>query len=184
MDSLYLHYFNRGVNRAAIVFDEENYLYLINLMYRFLPLYKIELIAYCLMPNHYHILLQEHEGKQASRFIQRIFNAYTQAVNNRYSRVGTLFQGSVKHKEIPSLEDLATVIEYIHQNPVAAGLVRDASQWKYSDYNEWTGKVVSSRKVGKYRKLIFGSVDDCFKNITLIHEKVKETLFMATGEDI
>ena len=62
-------------------------------MYRFLPYYKVELVAYCLMPNHYHILLEELEDKQGSRFIQRVFNSYTQAVNKRYGRVGTLFQG-------------------------------------------------------------------------------------------
>jgi putative transposase len=168
LDSLYLHYFNRGVNRAAIVFDEENYLYLINVMHRFLPLYKIELVAYCLMPNHYHILLEEYEPKQASRFIQRVFNSYTQAINARYSRVGTLFQGSVKHKVIPSLADLASVVGYIHQNPVAAGLVKDASQWLYSDYNEWAGKVGSSRKIVQYRELLFGHANEYIEFVNTI----------------
>jgi putative transposase len=160
LDALYLHYFNRGVNKTAIIFGEENYSYLINLLYRFLPLYKIELVAFCLMPNHYHILLEEFEKNHASRFIQRVFNAFTQAVNHRYSRVGTLFQGSVKHTEIPSLGDLAQVVGYIHHNPVAARLVKHASQWKYSDFNEWAGNTCSSRKVMQYREMLFGSLKD------------------------
>ena len=157
---MFLHYFNRGVNRAEIVFEEENYRYLINVMYRFLPLYKIKLVAYCLMPNHYHILLEEFESKQASRFIQRVFNSYTQAINRRYSRIGTLFQGSAKHTEVLGMDDLANVVGYIHQNPVTAVLVKDASQWKYSDYNEWAGIVGSSRKVVQYREFLFGTLDD------------------------
>lgn len=153
---MFLHYFNRGVNRAPIFFDEENYQYLINLMYRFLPFYKIDLVAYCLMPNHYHILLEEFESKQASRFIQRVFNSYTQAINKRYSRAGTLFQGAAKHTEIAYNDDLATVVGYIHHNPVATGLVKDASRWKYSDLSEWAGMTGSPRKVVKYREFLFG----------------------------
>ena len=160
MDSLFLHYFNRGVNRAPIVFEDENYLYLIRLMYRFLPSYKVKLVAYCLMPNHYHILLEELESKQGSRFIQRVFNSYTQAINKRYNRVGTLFQGSAKHIEIISMEDLANVIGYIHHNPVAAGYVRHPSDWNYSDYNEWSEKISSTREVTRYREMLFGSLVD------------------------
>lgn len=160
MDSIFLHYFNRGVNRTPIVYEDDNYVYLIRLMYRFLVYYKVELVAYCLMPNHYHILLEEMEDKQGSRFIQRVFNSYTQAVNKRYTRVGTLFQGSAKHTEILSLEDIVNVIGYIHHNPVAAGLVKHPSEWKYSDYNEWAEKINATRKVTKYRKSLFGPLSD------------------------
>ena len=156
MDPVFLHYYNRGVNRGPIFFDEENFLYLTDLMYRFLPFYKVDLVAYCLMPNHYHILLEEIELKQASRFIQRVFNSYTQGMNKCYSRVGTLFQGSAKHTEVSIDDDLSTVVGYIHHNPVAAGLVKDASNWKYSDLNEWAGKIGSPRKVIQYRDLLFG----------------------------
>jgi REP element-mobilizing transposase RayT len=148
------------VNRAPIFYETDNYSYLTQGMYRFLPHYKVELVAYCLTPNHYHILLEELEGKQASRFIQRVFNLYTQAMNKRYSRVGTLFQGSAKHTEFLSSEDTATVIGYIHQNPVAAGLVKHPSEWMFSDYNEWAGKTGSARKVVKYRENLFGSLVD------------------------
>ena len=160
MDSSFLHYFNRGVNRAPIFYEADNYLFLIRGLYRFLPYYKIELVAYCLMPNHYHILLEELDGKQASRYVQRVFNSYTQAVNKRYARVGTLFQGSAKHTEILSMEDAANVIGYIHHNPVSAGLAKHPSEWKFSDYNEWAEKISSTRKVVKYRESLFGPLDD------------------------
>ena len=160
MDYKFLHYCNRGVNRTPIVYEDDSYAYLIRLMYRFLSYYKIELVAYCLMPNHYHILLEELEDKQGSRFIQRVFNSYTQAVNKRYGRVGTLFQGRAKHTETMSTEDTATIIGYIHHNPVAAGLVIHPSDWKYSDYNEWSEKISSTRKVTKYREMLFGPLVD------------------------
>lgn len=136
LDSSFLHYFNRGVNRAPIAFEDDNYLYLLRLMYRFLPYYKIELVAYCLMPNYYHILFEQLEDKQGSRFIQRFFNSFTQAINKCSARAGTLFQGSAKHTEFADLVDVANVVGYIHHNPVAAGLVKHPSEWRYSDYNE------------------------------------------------
>ena len=160
MDSLFLHYFNRGVNRMPIVFEAENYAYLIRLMYRFLSSYKVELVAYCLMPNHYHIFLEELEENQGSRFIQRVFNSYTQSINKRYDRVGTLFQGSAKHTEILNIEDAANVIGYIHHNPVAAGIAKHPAEWKFSDYNEWAEKTHSTREVAKYRNRLFGPMVD------------------------
>lgn len=143
-----------------IIFEDENYEYLIRLMYRFLTSYAVELVAYCLMPNHYHILLDEYEEKQGSRFIQRVFNSYTQSINKRYDRVGTLFQGSAKHTEILNTEDAANVIGYIHHNPVAAGFAKLPSDWKFSDYNEWAEKTHSTRDVAKYRNIFFGPLVD------------------------
>lgn len=155
-----LHYFNRGVNKEKIFFEEENYDFLIRTMFRFLPAYNVDLIAYCLMPNHYHLLIAEAEVKEGSKYVQRIFNSYTQAINRRYLRVGTLFQASAKHQLFSSLEDLATVVGYIHLNPVTAGLVAEPSGWKFSEYNEWIEKDKNTRKVVDYRQALFGSVQD------------------------
>lgn len=94
--SPYVHYYNRGVNKEDIFFDKSQYEFLIQTFYRFLPHYNLELIAYCLMPNHYHVLLKHDDPHEGSKFIQRIFNSYTQSVNRQVSRVGTLFQGNVK----------------------------------------------------------------------------------------
>lgn len=156
--SPYVHYYNRGVNKEAIFFSPLQYEYLIQTLYRFLPNYHLQLIAYCLMPNHYHILLKHNDHKEGSKYIQRVFNTYTQAVNHQVSRVGTLFQGSVKKRFVEDDGYLATVIIYIHLNPVKSGLCNKPEQWLYSDYLEWIGLKSTIRNIETERKQIFGDI--------------------------
>lgn len=165
--SPYVHYYNRGVNKVAIFFSSLQYEYLIQTLYRFLPNYRLQLIAYCLMPNHYHILLKHDDHKEGSKYILRVFNTFTQAVNHQVSRVGTLFQGNVKKRFIENNGYLAIVIMYIHLNPVKSGLCSEPEQWLYSDYREWIGLKSSIRDITSERKEIFGSVEDYLDLINL-----------------
>ncbi len=84
------------------------------------------------------ILKQEDTGSIGS-FLKTVFNAYTQAINRRFSLSGTLFQGQAKVKEIDSEDYCLQVIRYIHLNPLTASLVRSIEEWKYSNYLEWIG---------------------------------------------
>jgi putative transposase len=165
--SPYVHYYNRGVNKDIIFFSPLQYEFLIQTLYRFLPNYRLELIAYCLMPNHYHILLRHDDLKEGSKYIQRVFNTFTQAVNHQVSRVGTLFQGNVKKRFVEDDGYLAAVIMYIHLNPVKSGLCNNPEEWLYSDYREWIGLKSSIRNIASERKQIFGSVEDYLDLINL-----------------
>jgi len=156
----YVHYYNRGVNKEAIFFSHENYLYLISLMYKFANDYKVELLAYCLMPNHYHILLKNDDILEGSRFIQRTFNSYTQSINKRYSRVGTLFQGNVKKRYVDNEDYLIDIIMYIHINPVRKNLCGHPREWPYSDFCEWIGIKDSSRKIVNKCIELFGDIEE------------------------
>lgn len=159
----YVHYFNRGVNKEAIFFSNDGYDYLLRLVFRFLPYYPIELVAYCLMPNHYHLLLKVDTLLDGSRYIQRVFNACTQGVNKQVGRVGTLFQGNVKKRFIENDDYLRETIKYIHLNPLKSDLVQRAEEWKFSDYREWIGLQQSSRSVSQNCISLFGSMVD-YKN--------------------
>lgn len=165
--SPYVHYYNRGVNKDVIFFAPENYVFLLAKMSEYIKDYQVELIAYCLMPNHYHILLKHENPVQGSSFLQRIFNSYTQAINKRYSRVGTLFQGSVKKRIIEDDDYLAETIKYIHLNPVKAGLCQKPENWLYSDYREWIELVRTTRNIASVRDNIFGSARDYAEIISL-----------------
>jgi len=136
----YYHLYNRGVNRQPIFASDENYLFLLRKVKQFLPLYKVTIITYCLMPNHYHFLLRSDEDGAIASFIQRLFNSYTQAFNKQQSRSGTLFEGRVKSKLIDKTEYLLHISRYIHLNPVKAGLAVHPAGWTYSNYLEWVGK--------------------------------------------
>lgn len=169
--SPYVHYYNRGVNKEIIFFTSDNYLLLIRKLTEYIKKYQIELIAFCLMPNHYHILLKHEDQNDGSKLIQRLFNSYTQAINKRYSRVGTLFQGNVKKRFIEDDDYLAETIKYIHLNPVKAGLCDKPENWEYSDYREWIGLDETIRNISVERDNIFGSTKDYEELINFEYQK-------------
>ncbi len=90
------HVYNRGCNRENIFASDENYLYLLRQAKKFLTDSSVSIIAYCLMPNHYHFLLRSDSDGAIARFIQRLFNCYTQAFNRQQGRSGTLFERRAK----------------------------------------------------------------------------------------
>jgi REP element-mobilizing transposase RayT len=92
----YYHVYNRGVNRQPIFANEENYHFLLRRVKQFLPLYQTSIIAYSLMPNHYHFLVGVDQEGALSAFFPRLFNSYSQAFNRQQWRAGTLFEGRAK----------------------------------------------------------------------------------------
>ena len=134
----YFHIYNRGNNYQNIFFEKENYLYFLRLVRKYLIPADVDMIAYCLMPNHYHFLVYLRSDK-LSRSMQRFLLAYTKAINKRFNRVGALFQGRFKGKWIDSNDYLLRISRYIHQNPVVAGLVSKPEDWEFSSYRDYIG---------------------------------------------
>ena len=152
---LYYPIYNRGNNRQSIFFQPENYLYFLRNVKKYIvPLAKVP--VYCLMPTHYHMVLR---SEQASEFLENseaynseVYNAkisnammrlsvsYTKAINKRFSRVGSLFQGQFQAKPIETYSHLLNLCVYIHANPVKDGLVALPEDWIYSNYLEWLGQ--------------------------------------------
>jgi len=106
----------------------------------------LDVLAYCLMPNHYHLLVRcRTEG--VSGAMQRLAMAYTKAMNRRYNRVGSLFQGQFQATNllvacangVDSDEYLSHLTRYIHLNPVKAGMVSHPQDWEFSSYLEYAG---------------------------------------------
>lgn len=133
------HVYNRGANKQNIFLRSGNYSYCLSLIRKYIPKYRVAVMAYCLMPNHYHFILRQGDNGSISRFIQTTFNAYSQAVNLSTGHSGTLFQGRVKGLEITSDEYAVRLARYIHFNPVAAGIVKKPEAWEFSDYLDWAG---------------------------------------------
>jgi REP element-mobilizing transposase RayT len=93
----YYHIYNRGAGKGLLFFNSGNYEYCLRLVKRYQQRYGVTVIAYCLMPNHYHFLLRQETEEPLSRFVNVLFNAYVQAVNKQQSRQGTLFEGRFRH---------------------------------------------------------------------------------------
>ena len=162
------HIYNRGNNRGSIFFDDENYLFFLRRWRKWMLPY-VDVIAYCLMPTHYHFLVRikeivsqaqtlevletseviktakvsdaaEVSTTNISKAMQKLIISYTKAINKRFERVGALFQGAYKAKRIESEMHLIHLCRYIHTNPVKDGLVDSVEDWLFSNYLEWIGQ--------------------------------------------
>jgi len=140
MQGDYYHVYNRGVNRDNIFWKDQDYLYCLKRISDNCIRYCIKIIAYCLMPNHYHFLVRQDGEAAVSRWVQTIFNGYVQAANREFNRKGTLFEGRCQIKVVDKEDYLIYLVRYIHLNPVHAGLVLHAGDWPYSNYLEWAGE--------------------------------------------
>ncbi|TXH02189.1 MAG: hypothetical protein E6P95_00395 [Candidatus Moraniibacteriota bacterium] len=165
----YYHVYNRGVEKREIFLDEEDYKKFIGLLKFYLSppslqgvtlkdennstippsrtpnnfVDEVELIAYCLMPNHFHLLLKQSTLRGMANFMQSIGTKYVMYFNKKYHRVGSLFQGTYKTVKIESEEQLKYLSKYIHRNPLPdypTGLhLEGLVSYKYSSYGNYLG---------------------------------------------
>ena len=110
------------------------------------------MIAYCLMPNHYHFLLRQETEVPLSKFISLLFNAYVQPVNRQQGRRGTLFERRFKHVWVDLEEYLVHLYRDIHLNPWKAKLVSQLEDWPYSNYLEWIGQRAETLQDQTFRR--------------------------------
>jgi putative transposase len=135
----YYHLYNRGHNRQTIFFERENYLFFLRQVRQYLTTQGIDILAYCLMPNHYHFLVQLQHDHVLSTAMQSLSISYTKAINRRYERSGALFQGRFQAIEVDSAGYVIALSRYIHLNPVKAGLTPAPEAWEFSSYQEYAG---------------------------------------------
>jgi len=117
-------------------FERENYLYFLRQFRLYLLKDTLDVLAYCLMPNHYHFLVCLR-SLNLSQQMQAFSLSYTKAINRRYGRCGSLFQGRFKAILVDSDRYLLHLSRYIHLNPVAAGFVQAPEEWEFSSYQEY-----------------------------------------------
>ena len=136
----YYHIYNRGCNKERIFFEDGNYLFLLNKLGEGANEHHISVLVYCLMPNHYHFLMRQDGETSVAVLMQEVFNSYTKAINRKYHRSGTLFQGPYKSTHVDKEEYLLHLCRYIHRNPLDGGLVKNIEEWDYSNYLECIGR--------------------------------------------
>jgi putative transposase len=134
----FYHVYNRGNNRQLIFFERENYLYFLRLIRQNLVANGVDVVAYCLMPNHYHLLVCLRTDALAAA-MKSLSLAYTKAINKRCNRVGALFQGKFQRVLVTHTEHLIYLTRYIHLNPVKAKFVEQPGDWEFSSYLEYAG---------------------------------------------
>ena len=132
----YYHIYNRGNNKDLIFFEDKNYRYFLTQFKKYVAPF-CDVFAYCLMPNHFHFFLKVNDEQLFEKGIKNFFISYSKAINIKYNRVGSLFQGRYKASEITSESYFTRIITYIHQNPLVAGLVKKMEEYKYSSYTAY-----------------------------------------------
>ncbi|BDA68384.1 hypothetical protein CAL7716_025500 [Calothrix sp. PCC 7716] len=163
----YYHIYNRGNNRQKIFFQNQNYSYFQRLIKKHLIDNQVEIIAYCLMPNHYHLLIHLNNDN-LSELMQAFALSYTKAINNRFNRVGSLFQGPFQSIHVDTDEYLLHLSRYIHLNPVGANLVKKPQDWIYSSYLDYIipkkDSFVKKDKILEYFDLEYLAPEDSYRS--------------------
>lgn len=132
------HVYNRGHNRDPIFLKCENYGYFLRRLRKYVVPDHAIVLAYALMPNHYHLIVRAVTG-EFSHAMQLFGISYTKSINKRFDRTGAVFQGAFKAKHIEEYEYLLHLSRYIHLNPVRAKLVRSPEEWEFSSYRDYVG---------------------------------------------
>ena len=136
------HVVQRGNNRDACFFADDDYLYYLHCLRQGLLRYHVQCHAYALMTNHVHLLLTPQSESGISNVMQHVGRLYVQFINKTYHRSGTLWEGRHKASLIDAEKYLLSCYRYIEMNPVVAGMVASPDEYRWSSYrrNGW-GKV-------------------------------------------
>jgi REP element-mobilizing transposase RayT len=140
----FYHYFNRANNRENLFVEEDNYRFFLQLLKKHIPPVA-EIYSYCLLPNHFHLVVKTKEEKglpedirsgkrKLSQPFSNLFNAYAKAFNKTYNRRGSLFQKHPKHIEIDTTAYLKEVILYVNNN-AGHHNISDPLRYPHSSYH-------------------------------------------------
>ena len=178
VEDSYYHVYNRGVRKQPIFLDDQDYGVFLGLLKRYLsqstpkqlnhsnyPSYRgqVELLTYCLMPNHFHLLIYQKDKNGMKQLLKSVSVSYSMYFNKRYKHVGALFQQRYRAVRIVSDPQLLHISRYIHLNP------DDYRSWEWSSVGYYLGKKhadwVNPRRILE----LYGSVD---KYVAFLNEYV------------
>jgi putative transposase len=182
----YYHIYNRGNNGIDIFLETENYYHFLRLYAKYIePI--AETFAWCLLKNHFHVLVRIKEKEEInttelsystvenpkiidpSRQFSHFFNAYTQAINKRHNRTGSLFERTFERKLVSSEIYFQQLIFYIHNNPVHHCFVEKISLYPWSSYET----IISNRPTRLKRNDVIALFGDA-ENFIIYHNQQQD----------
>lgn len=191
-----VHIYNRGNNREKIFHNQEDYkafLFRIALALAIEPkiigkekllsvpysriringnkdLFKLH--SFCLMPNHFHLLIEQIGEIPVSKIISQICTSYAMYINKKYKRVGHVFQDAFKAVLVEDNSQLMWLSSYIHMNPVKDELVKHPKEYRWSSYQDFTEK----RKLPiTYTDFLLSIFEEDFEKETLAYKNAKDS---------
>ncbi|MCD6526539.1 MAG: transposase [Desulfuromonas sp.] len=154
---------NRGRRREDIFEDKGDYLLFLDVLRDTAKMWNLKVAAYCLMSNHYHLLVQTPEGN-LSRCMRHLNGVYTQRYNRKHGHDGQLFRGRYKAVLVEEDNYLLELLRYIHRNPLVAGMVSELDAYNWSSHCgylahekgwEWLHRDKLLKMFSKTKKLAF-----------------------------
>ena len=158
----YYHIFNRGVNKGSIFFADRDYQRFFEAAVHYISknskfsyerksnfssddpvsslnenVDKVSVLAYCLMPNHFHFLVKQLANGGVTDYFRRLANSYSHYINVKYKRTGPLFESRFKNVLVKSDDQLLHLSRYIHLNPIVSGLVKNLDSYIWSSYRSY-----------------------------------------------
>lgn len=133
------HVTSRGDRREPIYLNDDDRLTWLEVLAHAVKRFDAQVLAYCLMGNHYHVVLHTHQPN-LSMLMRQLNGVYTQAFNRRHGKVGHVFQGRFKAIVVDRDAYLLELCRYVELNPVRAGLVPSAGEWPWSSYRAHVGQ--------------------------------------------
>lgn len=140
----FFHIITQGINKNYIFEHDDDIKYYICTMYKLKEEHNVKIIAYCIMNNHAHMLLEANNTTDLSKYMQCLNTRYGQYYNKKYSRVGYVFRNRYKSEGIYTEEYLYNCINYIYCNPIKAKICNYPWEYPYSNYRKITEKYSQS----------------------------------------
>lgn len=190
------HLYNRGDNKEIIFRDEQDYRAFLFRLGLGLGIEKedlneceltkspksririsvlkpenFKLHAFCLMPNHIHLLIEQCGDESISKLISRVFTSFSKYINLKHKRIGHVFQDAFKAVSINTNPQLMLVSSYIHMNPVKDALVNKPEEYEWSSYNDF---IVDRKNPLVHKQFlieIFGSTKNFINQNTKLYER-------------
>jgi REP element-mobilizing transposase RayT len=166
----FYHIYNRSISGALLFYREENYGYFLKKLEQYLSNY-ISVYSYCLLPNHFHLLVSIKEDDQlsnVSKAFSNFFNCYSKSINKQEIRHGALFDKPFKRKAIADENYLKILVNYIHRNPIHHKMCDDVSFYNWSSYNSIVNQTRNFLEID--------SVINWFGDINTFVEYVKKSI--------
>ncbi len=184
------HVFARGDNKQCVFADDDDHRAFLELLETTLSRFGVEAAGYCLLWNHYHLLLVPHGEIAISRLMQQLNSTYCQRFNRRHGRVGHVLQGRFGSRIVEDGVYARTALRYLALNPVAAGRARRPEDWPWSSYRValgldatpdflalqyvWSAFGTSDLEIGRLRlaEFVHAGHEETFPN-SLLHGSVR-----------
>ena len=133
-DGFIYHVLNRGNGGQKVFHKEQDYKAFINLMKKGKDRHPLKILAYCLMPNHFHIVVLPTHGEDLSKWMQWLMTSHVRSYHKHYKTSGHVWQGRFKSFIVQEESYLLMLLRYVEGNPVRAGLVSSAKDWQWSSH--------------------------------------------------